>query len=58
MKQKQGKKLGLHRETVLFLSRRTLDAVQAGATFRSDCNCPIESIGNCATFRWTNCTGC
>ncbi|HXU31142.1 MAG TPA: hypothetical protein VN851_11240 [Thermoanaerobaculia bacterium] len=58
MKQKLGKKLGLHRETVLSLSRRALDSAQAGASQRSDCICPIESIGQCATFRWTNCTGC
>ncbi len=58
MTKKKIKKLELHRDTLRILEREWLPEVHGGATGRSDCNCPIISIGNCATMQWTNCTSC
>lgn len=58
MKKKTIKKLELHRDTLRILEHERLQEAHGGATYRSDCNCPILSIGNCATMQWTNCTSC
>jgi len=58
MTKKQPRKLTLHRETLLTLNAEALQEAHGAATYRSDCNCPILSIGQCATFKWTNCTNC
>jgi hypothetical protein len=55
---KRDKKLKLNRETLRALDREGLREVQGAASDRSVCNCPILSVGACATLRYTNCTSC
>lgn len=55
---KQVKKLKVRRETLRDLGRG-LEEVAGAATGRSDCQCPVLSIGdNCITRQWTSCPFC
>jgi hypothetical protein len=59
MTKKKTRKLALNRETLRDLSGEGLREVHGGAnTDRSICNCPILSVGACATRQYTNCTTC